>query len=137
MEQPCESTRHPWGQGLWREVRDIISAHEESGGKFAMSMDSWNNRKRCYLAVHLHYVDAGFQLKELCVGVLPLAGRTDGAAYAHSMNKMLEDVGVEPTDFLAVVSDHDARGVFSEVQQTSGWGSALGAGGAAVGVPSK
>ena len=71
------------------------------------------------------------------MGVLPLAGRTDEAAYAHSMNKMLEDVGVEPTDFLAVVSDHDARGVFSEVQQTCGWGSALGAGGAAVGVPSK
>ena len=96
-----------------------------------------SHRKRSHLAVLLHYVDADFQLKELCVGVLPLAGRTDGAAYAHSMNKMLEDVGVEPTDFLAVVSDHDARGVFSEVQQTCGWGSALGAGGAAVGVPSK
>ena len=51
------------------------------------------------------------------MGVLPLAGRTDGAAYAHSMNKMLEDVGVEPTDFLAVVSDHDARGVCWEVQR--------------------
>ena len=67
-----------------KKVMDIVAARKESRGKFAMPTDAWKTKGRrtfSYLAVLLHYVDVDFQLKELCAGVLPIAGRKDYAFY--------------------------------------------------------
>ena len=88
-----------------KKVKDIVAARKESGGKFAMSTDACGTCS--YLAVLLHYVDADFQLKELCAGVLPIAGRKDYAFYGEKLLSILERVGVERSDVLTVVSDHD------------------------------
>ena len=93
-----------------KKVMDIVAARKESRGKFAMSTDAWTTkgRRTCsYLAVLLHYVDVDFQLKELCAGVLPIAGRNDCAFYAEKLQEILKRVGVELSDVLTVVSDHD------------------------------
>ena len=63
-----QSVFKQFADGGRQKVRDIIAARKESGGTFAMSTDDWKTkgrRKRSYLAVLLHYVDADFQLKEL------------------------------------------------------------------------
>ena len=88
-----------------KKVMDIVAARKKSGGKFAMSTDAC--RTCSYLAVLLHYVDADFQLKELCAGVLPIVGRKDYALYGEKLQYILERVGAELNDVLTVVSDHD------------------------------
>ncbi len=94
-----------------KKVMDIVAARKEYRGKFAMSTDvcQTKGRRKCsYLAVLLHYVDVDFQLKELCAGVLPIAGRLDWAFYGEKLQEILKRVGVELSDVLTVVSDHDA-----------------------------
>jgi hypothetical protein len=92
-----------------KKVMDIVAARKESRGKFAMSTDvcQTKGRRKCsYLAVLLHYVDVDFQLKELCAGVLPIAGRLDWAFYGEKLQEILKRVGVELSDVLTVVSDY-------------------------------
>ena len=94
-----------------KKVIGIVAARKESRGKFAMPTDAWKTkgrRTRSYLAVLLHYVDKDFQLKELCAGVLPIAGRKDCAFYGEKLQHILKRVGVELSDVLTVVSDYDA-----------------------------
>ncbi len=107
---------------MFRKVADA----RRRRAAFALSADGWKTKgrtRRHYFAIFVHWLDpATNSFETVCVGAEQLRKTRDAKQYLACTEKILKGVGLELTDAIAAVSDHEPalRKAFRDGQVPTG-----------------
>ena len=88
----------------------MVQDAKRDGVKFTIQGDDWKpkmRRRRHYLATFLSWVTLAFEYVEVCALVVPLGFERNGEHYKAAYKLALAAVGLEVSDLLCSVSDHE------------------------------
>jgi len=91
-------------------IKHMVDKAKKDNAKFSVSADAWKSKgrkRRHYHCIFASWVDADWQLKEVCIGAVEVGRPRDWKAYKNETLSLLSRFGLGPDDIFAAVCDHE------------------------------